>query len=397
MTALAAAFVAAATACGDPSMEKIPDNIGGGDSTGGTVPEVQKPSWKAVADSCTNVLIENFMDKGAGTFWSTPKDMEKSSQFIYWQQAHAIDVILYSYQRIKDTNPTLAGTYAAYFEKWYVNAAHNYNTSHKSEGEYGRFYNDYTDDMAWICLTLIRGYEVLGDKKYADCAKDVFDKYIWPRATTGAKGLSLPWTTYAQDKENRNACTNSPSCLVAAKLYSIYKTTSYLKTAQTLYDFCIANMPDAERVEEPPLTYTQGTFGEACRQLFRLTGDVKYKEKAGAVLAYTFRGNRCIDSASGVLRDEGSNMDQSIFKAVFVPYAVNYVLDESMDKSTRNYLQERLVNCANRLSGTLDRKRYPQMYCNYSWVAPFTAGVPSMGAQASGASLFEGVARLPEQ
>ena len=375
-----------------------PDDRGG--DGGGTVtpsqPEEVSASWAALADSCTTALIENFMNKSTGTFWSTPRDVEKSSDYIYWQQAHAIDVVLYSYQRIKESNATLATTYAGYFQKWYEGGAHNYNTSHSSEGEYGRFYNDYTDDMAWICLTLIRFYEVFGVKKYADCAKSVFDSYIWPRATVGAKGLSLPWTCYDSDKENRNACTNSPSCLVAAKLYNIYKTSSYLTTAKTLYDFCIANMPDSERVEEPPLTYTQGTFGEACRQLYHITGESEYKEKAATVLAYAFRGNRCIDSATGVLRDEGSNMDQSLFKAVYVPYAVNFILDESMDKSTRTYLQERLTNCATHLSAVLDRSRYPQMYCNYSWVTPFTTGVASMGAEASGASLFEGMARLED-
>ena len=77
--------------------------------------------------------------------------------------------------------------------------------------------------MAWICLTLIRITEVSGNAKYRDTAREVFDRYIWPRRVKVDKGTGLPWTNHAEDQKNLNACTNSPSCLVAAKLYEAYK------------------------------------------------------------------------------------------------------------------------------------------------------------------------------
>ena len=55
------------------------------------------PSNKGVplADSCTYVLIEQFMDKTKGTFWVSPQNISGNSAntYIYWQQAHAIDVV----------------------------------------------------------------------------------------------------------------------------------------------------------------------------------------------------------------------------------------------------------------------------------------------------------------
>ena len=153
-------------------------------------------------------------------------------------------------------------------------------------------------------------------------------------------------------------------------------------------------MPDSERVEEPPLTYTQGTFGEACRRLYHLTGEKTYLAKAGTVLQYAVSGNRCTDAATGILRDEGHDMDQSLFKAVYIPYAVNYVLDKDADARTVQTIREKLLLGARVLSKNLDRSRYPRMYCNYFWGTPFTDATASMGAQASGASLMEGVARL---
>lgn len=41
--------------------------------------------WSATADSCTYVLIEQFMNKEKGTFWKSPKDVSGGSYNIYWQ------------------------------------------------------------------------------------------------------------------------------------------------------------------------------------------------------------------------------------------------------------------------------------------------------------------------
>ena len=206
--------------------------------------------------------------------------------------------------------------------------------------------------------------------------------------------MALPWTNRPEDVTNFNACTNAPGCLTAAKLHTYYGSEGYLDIAKTLYKACIDHMPDLERVEEPPLSYTQGTFGEACRQLYALTGDAAYMDKAGVVLQYAFTSNRCNDSGTGVLRHEGTDMDQSLFKAVLIPYAVNYVLDPKADARAAQTIREKLLLCAKTLDKHLDRKMYPRMYCDYFWGSTFTDGIASMGAQASGASLMEGVARM---
>ena len=349
----------------------------------------QSGKWAALADSCTNVLVANFMDKSTGTFWSTPNDVARSSQYIYWQQAHALDVLLYAAER----NESLKETYLGYADKWYANYANNYNRDFRGEGTYGGFFNVWTDDMAWICLTLMRISEESGDAKYRDTAKEVFDRYIWPRRLSYSGGMALPWTNRPEDVTNFNACTNAPSCLVASKLYNLYKG-EYLDIAKTLYKACIDHMPDSERAEEPPLTYTQGTLGEACRALYHITGDQTYMDKAGVVLQYAFTSNRCNDSATGVLRHEGTDMDQSLFKAILIPYAVNYVLDDKADSRTAQTIREKLMLFAKTLDKHLDRKMYPRMYCDYFWGTTFTEGTASMGAQTSGASLMEGVARL---
>ena len=379
-------------ACNNNGLEPVVPSSGGSSSgdnppSGGKTPETQ---WSELADSCTHVLVANFLDKTTGTFWSTPNDIERSSEYIYWQQAHALDVLLYAAQR----NANLKNTYLEYADKWFTHYANNYNKDHRGEGTYGGFFNVWTDDMAWICLTLIRITEVSGQTKYLETAKDVFDKYIWPRRLAYSGGTALPWTSRPEDASNFNACTNAPSCLVAAKLHTQYAEEGYLDIAKTLYKACIDHMPDEERLEEPPLTYTQGTFGEACRELYHLTGEIAYMDKAGKVLQYAFVSNRCTDSSTGILRHEGTSMDQSLFKAVLIPYAVNYVLDENADTRVAQTLREKITLNAKTLYKHLDRKLYPRMYCDYFWGTTFSEGTASMGAQTSGASLMEGMARL---
>lgn len=347
-------------------------------------------TWADAADSCTYVLIDQFMDKSKGTFWSTPKDVSGSSWNIYWQQAHAIDVLIYAYERIKDDNPTLAATYENYFRLWYQNHGNNYE--HKADDETG-FYNNFTDDMCWICLTLMHMSEATGDETYFNTARTVYDKYIIPRAWTDDKGTGLPWKA---DDEGRNTCTNSPGCLIAAKLYRKYNVESYKENALMLYNFMMKNnVKEDWRAEEPPLTYTQGTFGEACRQLYYITGETRYMREAENFINYAATSDRCL--RDGLLRDEGTSMDQSIFKAVYIPYAVNLIQDENALYNIRVSLKSFLEKNGTALRNNLQHYKYPAMYCNYFWGQPFTGNIASMGAQVSGASLLEGVARLTRQ
>ena len=114
-------------ACSDPAMEKVEPVNGGGNVTPVTPVAPTTPHWAALADSCTNVLVANFLDKNTGTFWSTPNDIERSTTYIYWQQAHALDVLLYAAERLKESDPSRSALYLEYADKWYANYANNYN------------------------------------------------------------------------------------------------------------------------------------------------------------------------------------------------------------------------------------------------------------------------------
>ena len=352
-----------------------------------TLAKLVKENYEGKADSLTTVFIKEFMDTSKGTFWATPRGKNSSNTYIYWQQAHAIDAIVYAYERNKAGGyDGIAGLYKNYAAKWYKNKGNNY-----SGGNTG-FENPYTDDMCWIALTLLRMGEVLDNNSYSNTAKTLFDKAIMKRAKEDEKGLWLPWND--SEGSGPNACTLSPACLMAVKLYQKHGTETYLEYAKKFYDYMTTHICKSDgRVEEPPLTYTQGTFGEACRLLYHVTGETKYKSKAATYINYAFTNGRC--TSNGLLRHEGTSMDQSIFKAVLIPYAVNFCLDEKMSLAYRRTIVSALLKNADALWKKLDKESYPKMYCPYYWGESFDPSTDaSMGAMASGVSLMENVARM---
>ena len=121
----------------------------------------------------------------------------------------------------------------------------------------------------------------------------------------------------------------------------------------------------------------------------------KYKTLAHTYLNYAFTSGRCTNG-SNILRHEGTSGDQSIFKAVLIPYAVNYVLDEEMPSSNRTNLCKLILKNTNTMWKNLDISRYPIVFCNYDWTKPYTGEDKdaSMGAMCSGSSLMENTARM---
>lgn len=358
-----------------------------------TLARLIERDYSGRSDSLLNTFTGQFMNRATGIFYAIPTsntNAKNESATIYWQQAHALDPIIYAYQRIKNTDAARARFYKQTMQRWYQNHANNW---YFKQGDDTGFYNTFTDDMCWICLTLIHISEALDDDTYAATARTIFDNYIMPRGSWNDGYFSLPWK---DDGSGPNACTNSPGCLVASKLYERYNESSYLEAAKNIYAYQANEMRKLNndgRVEEPPLTYTQGTFGEAARYLYHLTGQTEYKNMASKVLYYAISSSRC--TYQGLLRNEGNSMDQSIFKAVLIPYLVNFVLDESMSATYKRPIINFLQKNANTLWSNLNLEAYPKTFCSYYWGEAFDEeSTPSMGAMASGVSLMENTARM---
>ena len=363
--------------------------------------------WEKAADSCTFTLVDQFFNKSGGFFWGSAGNVLANSSSNYWQQAYPMHTLLFSHERIKNTDSSLAATYRDYFRKWVNANGHNYTAANQRKNG---FWCAYTDDMAWITLVLLHMSEVVGpydpseSARDYDLAKQIYDEYILEpsRVIEDEKGWGLRWRLSSEDagKDTRNACTNTPVMIIACKLYQITREQKYLDDALKLFDYCTYQMVnDNGAVSKSPniLTYTQGTWIEGCRLLYHITGDSRYMERATTCVTYTMSPSGACTTAAGILRGEGQSADQSNFKGGLIPYMVNYANDPSMPSDKRKEVAEFLVRNGEMLwRNNMDRSKYPKMFANFSWELPYTVeGNPgSLGAHGSGAALIEGITRL---
>lgn len=375
--------------------------------------------WADAADSCTFVLVDQFMDKETGLFKGSAGDVLDNSKWMYWQQAHSLNVLIEAYERLKADDPERAEEYYTYILRWIDNKGNNWWNDNRNG-----FYNQFTDDMAWIAISLLNLYDATGDKKYLDLGAEVYDYMVEDiRVVEDEKGWGLCWRLvvdadptpeYVAQSEARHACTMVPAGVVACKLYDESGKEIYLEQAIKVYNYMrtAGGADDNGSVGEPPLTYTQGAWIELCRQLYHITGEQKYFDDAVKCAEFTIQANgRCTiagyddGNGNGILRDEGATEDNSFFKAAFIPY----IIDFAMDEATPQALRERIVqfmtyNAETMWLNNVDRSLFPKMYVNSDWTKVYDATVTvgdktyvrpgSMGAQTSGASLLEGMARL---
>ncbi|MCD7968972.1 MAG: alpha-1,6-mannanase [Alistipes sp.] len=385
------------------------------DNTAGNYPDNTRTvtadnwTWTEAADSSIFVLTDQFLNKNRGIFWKSPNNINANNSNLYWQQAHAMDVLICSYLRIRDRNPDLASEYEKYFGLWYENKANNYD---RNSNQYGYqddptgFQNRFTDDMAWICLTLLNLTEATGNTEYRETARTVYDNYIVTRGWEDDRGWGIAWKDpqFFPNETTRNACTNTPAAIIALRLYHIYGQAEHLEQATRLYDFCtsVILQPNGKVGTPYGLTYTQGTFMEMCRLYYHITGDNQAMDNAVLAAKYTMdpAGDCC--NAQGFLRDEGQDENNSFFKAVLVPYIINLANDEATPSDLAQEIKDFLLyNATSLWFDKVDRTIYPTMFFNYGWGAgiyPYD-GIKdskpgSCGAQTSGTALMEGMTRI---
>jgi len=282
--------------------------------------------WNAAADSSSRSLVNSFWNAG-GQYFNT--DNASNTTFQYWPNGHALDVLVDAYTRSKDA------FYKNYIDQWYAGVnAKNGNT----------FRNDYNDDMEWNALAMLRAYQATNDARYKDAALQVWEwiKLGW---NTNAGG-GIAW---AKGYEfSKNACSNGPACILAARLYQAFgdednktwaikiydweKTTLFNSATGAVYDNINSN---TGAISNWIFTYNQGTFVGSAVELYKITGDKGYLNDA--VLASNYTISTLVTNS--ILKDEG-NGDGGLFKGVFVRYFAELIQQNGLDASTKNsYIQ----------------------------------------------------------
>jgi predicted alpha-1,6-mannanase (GH76 family) len=303
--------------------------------------------WNAAANSSTNALINSFWNS-TGNYFNT--DNSGNTTFQYWPNAHALDVLVDAYLRTNDA------TYRSYFDKWFTGVkACNGNT----------WYNDYYDDMEWNALALLRAYKATNDTKYKDAALE-----LWGYIKQGWNDNAGGGITWKKGMEySKNACSNGPAAILAARLYQEFGNEDDKEWAVKIYNWLKKTLVNTNNgmvydnidsrtgaiKKEWVFTYNQGTYIGSAVELHKIFNEKSYLNDA--VLAADYTISSLVDNS--ILKSEGTG-DGGLFKGIFVRYFTQLIQQERLDASVqKRYLQfmklnaETLWNQGTNKSGTL--------------------------------------------
>lgn len=341
--------------------------------------EQTKTDWQTVATRSSQSLIDFYWNKNKNFFNYYPAKADTPSEdWHYWPQAHAMDVIIDAYVRTGDEK------WKEYFSKWHE------GVKQKSGNSY---FNDFVDDMEWICLTMIRLYENTKEQKYMDTAQQLWNKIKSNWNTQGGGGIA--WKQSQQ--WSKNSCSNGPAGIIAARMYQLNgEKKEDLDWCQKIFDWQSENLVDlqtgavydnlnaqtGEIQKNWIFTYNQGTYMGMAHELYRMTGQDYYLNYA--VKAATYCVYNLIDRNNNILKDEGAG-DGGLFKGVFIRYFVKLILEENLSDSDRQRFVEFFNNNAEVL---LEKGTDKNGLYSSSWAKP-GGWDNDMPTQVSGCTLME--------
>lgn len=276
---------------------------------------------------------------------------ETSRTFDYWINAQALDVMIDVFEREKTSENK------DWILRLYKGIAVNNNNS---------YINNFYDDMAWLTLACLRAYEVTGDTVY----KSTVDR-LWREIKIGwndLKGGGIRWNKENRHEGSKNACINSPACIIAARLYRMFGNEDDLRWAHKIYnwekplmvDDATGRVWDAVGNHNPGwvFTYNQGTWIGAALEMYGITHEKVYLDDALKTMNWVVSPEY---SKNGILPG-GRDSDGGMFSGVCVRYMTNLILLPELDTDLRKRYVEFLQENALEL-----RKNSPDFYFNGIW------------------------------
>lgn len=252
---------------------------------------------------------------------------DKSGRGAIWTQAIYWDMAMNAWKRTKDPK------YRQLIEDIFQGGAGQYaDYNWRNETEWFIW-----DDMMWWIISLARAYELTGEQKFLDLAKEGFH-FVWygdasiNRAGSHEANGGMEWDWHRRGK---TACINYPTIIAAMTLHNITKDDDYVSKALEVYGWARANLFDTNngrvadhKVDNQPTnwtlhTYNQATCIGAAVMLYNKTKDVKYLNDA--VLAADYTKNSMSD-ANGILPFENGE-EQGVYNAIFAQYIIRLIED----------------------------------------------------------------------
>ncbi|OAQ69023.1 glycosyl hydrolase [Pochonia chlamydosporia 170] len=194
------------------------------------------------------------------------------------------------------------------------------------------FLNEFYDDEGWWALAWLKSYDVAGDKEYLQAAIDIFKDMQTGRDTNCGGGIW--WSkkkTYVASIANelylsvaaslaRRVPQNSTYKKIAIDQWNWFEKTGLINSKKLINDG-LTN-PGCKNNGLQTWSYNQGVILGGLAELFRLTGDLKYIEKAmpiaeAAIKTLSVNGT-LVETDKCELRTGHCGRDGQQFKGIFI-------------------------------------------------------------------------------
>ena len=156
--------------------------------------------------------------------------------------------------------------------------------------------NPFNDDIMWWAMGSARAYQITGNPRYLEAARDHFDFVYDTQWDEEFASGGIWWLN--SEHNTKNACINFPAALGALYLYDITKDEHYLNAATKIFRWGKTMLTDGngkvfDRIEiehgaVPDAThYNQGTYIGSAVGLYKATGNAVYLDDAVKAAKFT--------------------------------------------------------------------------------------------------------------
>lgn len=358
---------------------KSKDDVTPGDGGGGTGGGTHTYKWEEIADSA-QTSINYFWNAGGKYFTS---NNNSSNWTNYWPTAHGLDVLTDMYIRKPSAalKERMDAVITGVKEK-------NGNT----------YINYYYDDMEWMALACLRAFKATNDAQYKDVAQ-----LLWADIKGGWSSDLGGGIWWRKDNPSKNAPSNLPAAILAARLYREFNNADDLEWAKKIYNWQkdVLYEPNSGWVYDNidaagnkntswKFTYNQGTFIGAALELYLITNSSLYINDAIKAADYTISSGQLTDIANGILKDEGGG-DGGLFKGIFVRYFNSLIIDGNLESSKKTqYINFLKTNAQKLWNGGTNKS---QILFGTAWNTQ-PGATTDFTTQVSGVMLMEAMAEL---
>jgi predicted alpha-1,6-mannanase (GH76 family) len=177
--------------------------------------------------------------------------------------------------------------------------------------------SDYYDDECWMCMALLRGYDLTRDAKYLSRAQSIFAdvEAAWDVSCCGTTKGGVWWD---RSHTQKATASNAGAALVAGRLYRRTGGASYLTFGRQVYNYWYAQMvnqttgqvcdhitPAGEKVWWK-FSYNEGLMIGAALELYEATGESTFLAQAHKFAGFMV-SNEAASGAYGNVLNDGSN------------------------------------------------------------------------------------------